>query len=118
VRAANVRAYGAGDLSPGCETIAIGDPGRDIFRDDDGSGYLFVYRNVLQSLDSLDITTPFGGVPFTSSAIRSNGVLLADGATQAWVRVGHNSSPANDLRQRARLLLVDLESGAILRQVD
>lgn len=118
VRAANVRAYGAFDLSPGCETMVFGDPGRSIFRDDDGSGFLFIYRNAMQSIDSIDISTPLGGVPFTNSAIRSNGVVMADGVRQAWVRIGHNNQIANPLRQRARLLLVDLESGAILRNVD
>lgn len=107
---------GALTLTYGGNVLVLTDTGT--WPDSPGSGLLLLYGPNLESLGTIDISTPLGGAPHSASAISTG--LAAPGRDErtVYVRAGSESLGPLYPMQPARLLVVDVVSRALLRTID
>lgn len=97
-------------------TLILTDVG--VWPDAPGSGLIYVFGQNLDLRDSIDVSTPIGGVPKSPSAtVTGSAVGGFDGRT-VYVRAGSDEVGPLYPPQRARLLIVDLVNRRLVRAVD
>jgi len=86
--------------------------------DSPGSGLLFLYGPNLESLGTIDVSTPLGGAPRGATATCTGLAAPGRDGRTVYVRAGSGSRFSLYPRQPARLLVVDVVSRALLRTID
>lgn len=108
------RGFGLVVATPRCERVLEVDGGGESIFALTGAGVVWIHDGKLARTDSIDISTPLGGAPFSGAAIRTGGVVISEDGSRAWVRSGFDGDRASALRQPARILTLDLHRGALV----
>ena len=96
-------------------TLVLTDVGA--WPDSPGSGMLHLFDRNLSLVDSIDVSTPNGGVPRSPTAIVTGAAVAgADGRT-VYVRAGSDEVGPMYPPQPARLIIVDVVSRRLVRSV-
>jgi hypothetical protein len=74
------------------------------------SGLLYVFDSQLQQLDSIDVSTPLGGIPGTHLGVVTRSAVFADAITAYVVAGGRDRFDD----QPVRILTVDVQSRAVV----
>ena len=97
-------------------TLILTDVG--VWPDTPGSGLIYLFGRNLDLRDSIDVSTPIGGVPKSPSAtVTGSAVGGLDGRT-VYVRAGSDDVGPLFPPQRARLLIVDFVNRRLVRAID
>lgn len=96
--------------------VVITDPGR--WPDSPGSGLLFVYGPDLVALGTIDVSTPLGNTPRTSSATVTGGGVAWPPGHVLYIRAGTPAIGPTFPPQKARLLAVDVLERRLLHSVE
>lgn len=107
---------GAVTVTADGSAVIIADAGR--WPDTPGSGLLFLYSSDLLARGVVDVTTPLGGTPRTSSAMVTGVGVSQRAGHVLYIRAGTPAIGPLFPSQPARLLIVDVQEKQLLRAVD
>jgi hypothetical protein len=97
-------------------TLILTDVG--VWPDTPGSGFIYLFGRNLDLRDSIDVSTPIGGVPMSPTATVTGSAMGGIDGRTVYVRAGSDEVGPLYPAQRARLLIVDFVNRRFVRAVD